>query len=257
MSKENTKDQLAKLVYREGELDDYQNEQDFKIMLFDYDLEEERDQKSVDVAMVRYKEAIRFLFRKYSHSTSYIAKGQQEQNFIYFVDIWKFCTENSIQLLVQKEEVHQIVKLVNLKFMQQKKLDSYTLDLEVFPEFVVQLAYKCYSRRPQDLRGQYVGLMVDALFNLVASSMKQRNENPNIILDPDQLFVRGDVRLIKELNYQLMEDPEMEIPPDYAKYKSKDLFVDYRLGEEIQAAVGGAYATCYELLADILHEQLE
>lgn len=153
--------------------------------------------------------------------------------------------------------MHQIVKLVNLKFMQQKKLDSYTLDLEVFPEFVVQLAYKCYSRRPQDLRGQYVGLMVDALFNLVASSMKQRNENPNIILDPDQLFVRGDVRLIKELNYQLMEDPEMEIPPDYAKYKSKDLFVDYRLGEEIQAAVGGAYATCYELLADILHEQLD
>lgn len=44
-------------------------------MLFDYEKEEERDQRSVDVALVRYKEAIRYVFRKYSHATSYIGKA--------------------------------------------------------------------------------------------------------------------------------------------------------------------------------------
>ncbi len=65
---------------------------------------------------------------------------------------------------------------------------------------MVQLAYKCFSRNPKDLRGQHIGVMLDSLFAIAANAMHRRGENANVIEDVDSLWLRGNVQLIRETN---------------------------------------------------------
>jgi hypothetical protein len=87
--------------------------------------------------------------------------------------------------------VLELIKLTNLKFGVDKK-EFTALRLQVFPEFILQLAYRCFSRAPKDLRHREAGFLIKEFFGMCAASMKLRKENAAIIEDPDSLFLRGD-----------------------------------------------------------------
>lgn len=116
-----------------------------------------------------------------------------------YADVWRMCREHDVSLLVQKDEVLELVKLTNLKFGVDRK-EFTSLRLQVFPEFIVQLAYRCFSHAPKDLRHREAGFLIKEFFLMCAASMKHRKENTAIIEDPDSLFLRGDRELIKEVN---------------------------------------------------------
>jgi hypothetical protein len=57
------------------------------------------------------------------------------------------------------------MKLINIYFGENKRGgDIYSLNLMTFPEFIAQLAYKCFSGPPLDKRGTHLGNMVETLF---------------------------------------------------------------------------------------------
>jgi hypothetical protein len=57
---------------------------------------------------------------------------------------------NTYPLLISKDEIAQIIRLLNIKSTNENKMDIHFLDYNQFLEFVPQLAYVCFGRPPLD-----------------------------------------------------------------------------------------------------------
>ncbi|KRX07542.1 Armadillo-type fold [Pseudocohnilembus persalinus] len=265
VAKEGIFNYQPQVVFEENTLDPQilnQTEKNNQIILFIYKEAEIRDQNAITVNLNRYKEGIKYFFKKYHFITDPKANIRnnynqsiltKKQDKISFADVWRLCKDNDFSVLVSKEEIHQLVKLTNATF-GIKSGDIYSLDLESFPAFLIQLAYLSFSREPRDFRGQHMGVIIQAFFNLAVQAMIRRNENPAIIQEPEILNIRGDPEVIRSYNEKLRIDPQIPIPDSYKKYKEQDFGTYYIINDKLKQFIPESQLICYEIINDLVYE---
>ena len=209
----------------------------------------------------RCAQAIKYVFRQYSHATNknmrnkFKEQGDLKESgeFISASDIWAFCRENELGGFISLSEIQELVRLVNAEFGENRKGgDLYSLSLVTFPEFFVQMAYRCFSRAPTDLRGQHLGTILDATFALVARAMKRRGLSTLVIEEPEVLALRGDPRTIRLYNERLREEPELEPPEGYKKYRDVEFKTYPMLGLRMAKRFPQQHLDCFEIVHELL-----
>jgi hypothetical protein len=154
--------------------------------------------------------------------------------------------------MISKEEVNALLRLLNTKIL--KKSEIQTLDFEGFQQFLVQMGIFIYSRPPKKLGHMPIHMLVQELMKHFRDTMSKQGRNTILYDDPDSTEM-GDKELNKFLNDNLKADPDYALPDAYKKVYEKNLQMQFMFPPTIE--LPEAYTTCYEILDDIIQENLQ
>ncbi|EAR95077.2 hypothetical protein TTHERM_00640050 (macronuclear) [Tetrahymena thermophila SB210] len=230
-----------------------------QIQLINIEELEERDRETLGMALKKYHKSIKALFTKYQNSTTTIKKGdffaqmREKIDLISIQDIGKMIKENDLLDLCTKEELVQLIKLINAKTVE--KGDTSPLDLDDFSKYLVQFALLIYSRPPKDMRGCHAGQIFEQLFKHIAAATKKRGENSQIYSNPEFFNVPlHEQQEINKINNALLINRDYPIPENYKKIVDKDMQLNYSLNKKAQIGIPQGYLYGYQIINDLFNK---
>lgn len=137
------KQDLQAIVVKENTKRIIKNPLEDQIKLVDINLEEDRDREMVESFMKKYAKIWKYLYQKY-HNQAYSYKGKkdfddikQRITQISLAEVTKMLKEhNTYPLLITKEEIATLIRLVNMKSKNINKRDIAYLDYGQFLELI-------------------------------------------------------------------------------------------------------------------------
>lgn len=107
-------------------------------------------------------------------------------------------------------------RVINTRILKHGKGDLQALQYPGFQEFIMQLAFFCFTRPPKDLSHLPPLETLRALVSHFELATRSKGLNPVLYEDPDATGM-GDKQLIKALNDKLATDPGYPIPEGFFK----------------------------------------
>lgn len=228
-----------------------------QIKLINLDEEEERDREAVQMLMKKYAKLWRNLYYKYCNSGF---SSKQISNFDQLNE--KSQTINSAEMtkllkdhgtfpnLINKSELQQLFRQINSKLFQRGDLQA--LEYNGYMQFMMQLAFYCFSKQPKDLSHLPPVESIRALIAQFEQATRERGNSTVLYEDPDATSI-GDQQLIKALNEKLVSDPTYPIPEGYFKQVEKTPLYEYRIPDQVAEQLKDSQVVSIELLDDLLN----
>lgn len=192
-----------------------------ELLLFEYDVEEQRDVDAVKMVAKKYTKLFKFLFDKYANSGYSV---QAFRNFeelnkkmqtITIAEIMKMLRDHHVtNRIISKSNVSEIVRRI------QPNSTLLPLTYSLFVEFFIQLAFVIHSYPPAD------GLL--KLIKFFEDSARSRGQSTLLYEDPDATTL-GDRKVIDELNRRIKVNPSYSLPEGYSKVIERDFNYEYTL----------------------------
>jgi hypothetical protein len=129
---------------------------------------------------------------------------------------------------LSRQEISKLVSLISTKMM--KKSELHSLNYEGFVQFILQVSHLLYTRPPNDLTHLPPVEHVRELLKRFRGAAKSRGESTLLYEDPDITFIT-DKDVLRELNYQIVQNPNYPLPDGYYKVKEKEMKLYYELPE--------------------------
>ena len=207
-----------------------------QIELYDFSLEEEKDQNDIKNFLSTYKKLLHYLFKTYANtgfSNKQVNTFDALHNRIETMSLAEaviMLKKNSIiPDLVHKEEAATILRLVNAYVMGDKR-EGKALTFEAFNSYFLQIAMFAFGREPINLSQKPPIESVKALLKLFEKSALQRGESITLFENPDHTIL-ADNDIIKELNKILKKNPNHPLPDGFKKVKIKEYKSVYKVPE--------------------------
>lgn len=258
----NRKDEKKSIVFKEGEvrqMKDFEKRHGLpEIELFDIEMEEERDANAIRLFLKKYSKLWRFFYHKYanmcySHKSINNFDDLRDKNeTVNLAELRKLLDDHGYdkKTWLSKDELRELVKLVNLKVMN--RYDAEAMNFDGFKEWVLQFAIYVYSKPPHD----YSAFPPLKSLELMLDKMKvetEKRKQPTILYeDPDATGIK-DPDLVIALNNKLSEDPNYPVPEGFTKQKEKTLVYSYGFPEYLN--LSEAQQTAYEFLDEFINEK--
>ena len=218
---------------------DFSTRKQPQIMLYDFSLEEEKDQNDIRNFIRTYKKLLHFLFKTYANSgfshkniNSFDAMHNRLETMSLAEAILMLKKNSIIPELLHKEEAATILRLVNAHIMGDKR-EGKALTFEAFNSYFLQIAMFVFGRAPINLSQKPPIESVKALLKLFEKSALQRGDNIKLFENPDHTII-ADNDVIKELNRALKRNPEIPMPDGFKKVKIKDYKSEYKVPDYMQ-----------------------
>jgi len=206
------------------------------IDLYDFSLEEEKDQNDIRNFIRTYKKLLHFLFKTYANSgyshknvNSFDAMHNKMETMSLAEAIMMLKKNSIIPELIHKEEAATLVRLVNSHIMGDKR-EGKTLTFDAFNSFFLQVAMFSFGREPINLSQKPPIDSVKALLKLFEKSALQRGESIKLFENPDHTII-ADNDVIKELNRVLKKNPDHPMPEGFKKIKIKEYKSEFKVPE--------------------------
>lgn len=156
-NKGGVKQDLHAIVLKDNGKRNIKNPVQDQIKLIDIHQEEDRDREMIQTFMKKYAKIWKYMYTKY-HNQAYSYKGKkdfddmkQKVTQISQAEITKMLKEhNTYPLLINKDEIGTLIRLLNMKSNSTNKRDIAMLDYDQFLEFIPQLVFVCFTRPPMD-----------------------------------------------------------------------------------------------------------
>jgi hypothetical protein len=226
-----------------------------QIIMYDFSLEEEKDQNDIKNFINTYKKLLHFLFKTYANSgfshkniNSFDAMQNRLETMSLAEAILMLKKNSIIPELLHKEEAATILRLVNAHIMGDKR-EGKALTFDAFNSYFLQIAMFVFGRAPINLSQKPPIESVKALLKLFEKSALQRGENIKLFENPDYTII-ADNDVIKELNKALKRNPEIPMPDGFKKVKIKDYKSEYKVPEYMQ--IPEKNKICLEIMDEIL-----
>lgn len=210
------------------------------VYLIDWDLEEDRDREAINITIKKGSRVLRFLFKKFSNSTNQAKKQEfftdlkQKFETISTQDIWRMLKELGLDSLCTKDQVSQLIKLMNVRLFNRG--DTKNLDFDGFSKFFGQFTMNFFQEGNLDL-----------LFLEIEKNYKE----------VQGFYDEKDDRETLELNKLLKEKPEAEIPDGFKKIYEKTIDYNHNISFELSRQLKESYLISYNILHDILANSIE
>jgi len=205
-----------------------------KIDLYDFSLEEEKDQNDIKNFLDKYKKLLHYLFKTYANtgfSHKQIKDFDQMHNRLETMSLGEAITmlkQNSIiPDLLHKDEARTLLRLVNAHILGDKR-EGKALTFEAFNSFFLQVAMLVFSRAPINLSQKPPIESVVALLKLFEKSALQRGESTTLFENPDHTII-ADNDVLKEINRLLKRNPDTPMPDGFKKIKIKEYKSIYKI----------------------------
>lgn len=182
-------------------------------MFIKLDEEEDRDRDTVLEYMRKYQKLWRNIFAKYQN-TGHKAQALQRLTFdpksqtLTYAEITKLLKDHgTYPQLINKEELSQMIRLINQKHETAKSADIQSLTYQGYQSFIVQLSVHCFSRPPQNLSSQPMVKSIEALVRTFEEATRKRNLSTLLYEDPDAVvaLTPKDKEMIRSLNQTVKE----------------------------------------------------
>ena len=208
------------------------------VLLVDWELEEDREREVMEISLKKGGRILRYLFKRFSNTTNQAKKQEfftelkQKFETISNQDIWRMLKELGLEQYCTKEQVFQLMKLLNQKIL--KRNDTKTLDFDGFVRFFKQFSMNFFQGN------------LDMLFLEISRNFKEIQGFYDEIEDKETL----------ELNKLLKEKPESELPEGFKKIYEKSIDFRFDLPFELQRQLSESYQISYEIISSIFNENL-
>ncbi|EAR92754.2 hypothetical protein TTHERM_00322980 (macronuclear) [Tetrahymena thermophila SB210] len=226
---------------------------------FDLNQEEDRDKLMAEALLKKYHKLFRHLFVKYSNSIQTFDnqgmtfdKLKDKAQSITSAEVWKMIKDYELIQYITQEEHKTIFKLINTNYLN-KKNDFQQIDFKGFEQYIIQFSYKFCSKPPQDLRHLPISYSIEKLIEYMKSITRKQGHSTNIFEDPDKINYE-EFQMKQELNKQLKQNPNTELPEGYKKVQEKELAFKYQVPQELMLPQGMKYG--YEILNEIFIQAL-
>ena len=186
-----------------------------EIELVNMEHEEERDKEAVQAFLKKYHKILHHLFVSYSNvgfsnqDQSSFSKIADKTSSISLVELWKMVADHDCSKYVNKEELHTLVRLVNMQLLDRQEIKN--LNFQGFKDFFVQFAIFAFSRPPKDLSYMPIFVSVETLLQIFREATANKKKSTALYDDPTATEV-GDKDLHAFLNDALKSDPEYPLP---------------------------------------------
>ena len=237
---------------------DEPNKKDAKIELYDFSLEEKKDQNAIKNFISKYRKLLQFLFKSYAntgYSHKQINSFDQMHDRLETMSLAEaiiMLKKNSIiPDLLHKDEAKTLLRLVNSHILGDKR-EGKSLTFEAFNSYFLQVAMLVFSREPINLSQKPPIESIMALLKLFEKSALQRRESIKLFENPDHTIIADD-RIIKELNKILKKNPDAPMPDGFKKIKIKEYKNIYKIPDYMPIPEKNKIAL--EILDDLLNQQ--
>lgn len=207
-----------------------------KIELYDFSLEEEKDQNDIKNFMSQYKKLLHYLFKSYANTgfstknvNSFDAMHNRVESMSLAESVIMLKKNSIIPELLHKEEAATILRMVNAHIMGDKR-EGKSLTFEAFNSYFLQIAMFAFGREPINLSQKPPIESVRALLKLFEKSTLQRGESTRLFENPDHTIL-ADNDMLKELNKILRKNPDHPMPDGFKKVKIKEFKSIYKVPE--------------------------
>ena len=229
-----------------------------KIELYDFSLEEEKDQNAIKNFITKYRKLLQFLFKTYAntgYSHKQINSFDQMHDRLETMSLAEaiiMLKKNSIiPDLLHKDEAKTLLRLVNSHILGDKR-EGKSLTFEAFNSYFLQVAMFVFSREPINLSQKPPIESVMALLKLFEKSALQRGESIKLFENPDHTIIADD-GIIKELNKMLKKNPDAPMPDGFKKVKIKEYKNVYKVPDYMPLPEKNKIAL--EIIDDLLNQQ--
>lgn len=180
-----------------------------RMKLVDINEEEDRDIEMLQAFMKKYAKVWKFMFQRYANQaysnkrvTNFDELKQRIQQ-INHAEVTKLLKEhNTFPQLISKDEVQNLLRLINAKSTNENARDIAMLDYDQFLTFVPQLAFLCFNRPPIDKSHLPAVESLKALLSTWEQATRDRGKSTALFEDPDASPF-ADRELIAALERQL------------------------------------------------------
>lgn len=215
-------------IIRETSLDRDDNlRKESKIELYDFSLEETKDQNDIKNFLSKYRKLLQFLFKTYAntgYSHKQINTFDQMHDRLESMSLAEaivMLKKNSIiPDLLHKDEAKTILRLVNSVLLGDKR-EGKSLTFEAFNSYFLQIAMFVFSKEPINLSQKPPIESVMALLKLFEKSAIKNGESITLFENPDHTIL-ADNEVIKEINKLLRKDPNIPMPDGFKRIKIKE-----------------------------------
>ena len=227
------------------------------IGVVDLDDEEFFQKEAMTIYIKQNVKKFKYLFNKYCITgTSYkkeksFDKLRVQYNTINQVAILRIVKENGLQNMVSKEELTQLLKMVNTKLLHNE--DFQPLNFEGFIKFIVQLGIFAYTRPPQDQTHPLYMDCVKKLMFVIYLAAQSRGEHKQMLDEGNTGEV--DRYELDALNRQVQEDPNMAIPSGFRRVIEDKVDFEYKLPKSLKAQMPQGYSVAYSIVSDLIQKQ--
>lgn len=231
-----------------------------KINIVYLDEEEESQREAVSCVLKQNIKAFRFLFAKYNSSVNDFKRMksfdaiQMKQWKLNHAETWKLIKDNGLSSFVSKEEMIELVRLVNKELMHSK--DYKAMEYEGFVKFLFQLAVLAFSRPPIDMMHLPYVEQLNMLCKYLYNAAKDRGEHRHMFEDVTVDALTEDERdKLRELNDKINDEPMMALPSGFKKVMENNVKFTYEASYRMP--VPQKYKLCYDIVNSILQDAFE
>lgn len=232
---------------------------DNRIYLVYLDLDEDFQREAVNSLLKHHTKAFRFLFGKYNTSVKSITKVKSvdatelKQYKINIVETWKMLKDNGFKEYVSKDEMIELMRLVNKEIMHSQ--DFKTLDYEGFVKFLFQLSVFMYSRPPVDLSHMPYAEQLRELIAQLKTTAKDRGEYKMMFEDTNVDGLSEDDKMrLKEFNERINSEPNLTLPAGFKKVMDNNVNLVPEPSNKLN--VPEKYTICYDIVNEMLKSAL-
>jgi len=178
---------------------------DEAIMLVDLREEEDRDREILNQYMKKYAKIWKFMFQRYANQ-AYSSKGKKDFDAIgkkicqiNLAEVTKMLKEhNTYPFLIKKDEIAALIRMINIASNASNSNDIAMLDYNQFLQFIPQLCFLCFSRKPIDKSHMPYVESIKAMLAQWEAATKERGKSTQLYEDPD-ISIFTDKELINAL----------------------------------------------------------
>ena len=226
-----------------------------QIDLYDFSLEEEKDQNDIKNFLRVNRKLLSFLFKSYANSGFYHKQANtfdalhNRVETMSLSEVVMMLSNNSIiPELLHKEEAGAILRLVNAKIIGDKR-ENKALTFEAFNSYFLQIAMFVFGREPINLSQKPPVESAKALMKLFEKSAVKRGESIRLFENPEYTII-ADNDVLNELNKLLKKNPNVNMPDGYKKIKIKEYKSEFKIPEYFE--IPEKNKICLEIMDGIL-----
>ena len=226
-----------------------------QIDLYDFSLEEEKDQNDIKNFLRVNRKLLNFLFKSYANSgfyhkqvNTFDALHNRIETMSLSEAVMMLSNNSIIPELLHKEEAGAILRLVNAKIIGDKR-ENKALTFEAFNSYFLQIAMFVFGREPINLSQKPPVESAKALMKLFEKSAVKRGESIRLFENPEYTII-ADNDVLNELNKLLKKNPNVNMPDGYKKIKIKEYKSEFKIPEYFE--IPEKNKICLEIMDGIL-----
>lgn len=232
------KQELGALVVKEGKLDKkLKNPVEEKMTLVNISEEEDRDIEMLTSFMKKHAKIWKHMFQRYANQAYSVKRRtnfdelKERVQQINQAEVTKMLKEhNTYPQLISKDEVGNLLRLINAQSRAANSRDVAMLDYEQFLTFIPQLAFICFTRPPVDKSHLPTVESLRALLQTWEQATREKGKNTALFDDLDASPF-NDKELIQAINKQLEKNPNYPVPEGYRRVAEKTPIYHYGVPE--------------------------